>query len=184
MKPKQFFFVLIGVIGVLLAAGGGGYYFALQQVAATSQRLSVQLGEQGAADGQLQELTRVKNQYDREVVPLLPLIEEVLPRTKNQTEILAQLQRIAAESGLNLGAVTFASPQGLPGPTSQTTKSGAVLALPINFQVQGSFAQLQSFLTKVETLNRFTNVTNLVVTRPDKARPIVYTMNVNAYVKP
>ncbi len=184
MTPKQFFFVLLGGIVALVAAGGGGYYYALSSVKVTSDRLATQLAEQNAADEQLSYLAKLKNQYQRDIVPILPLIEEALPRTKHQSEILAQLQRVAGESGLAITSVAFASPTGLPTTTSQTIPSGGVLAFPINFQVQGSYGQLQSFLTKVETLSRFTNVTTLSVTRPDKSKPIIYSMTVNAYVKP
>jgi hypothetical protein len=39
-------------------------------------------------------------------------------------------------------------------------------------------------MTGVETLNRFTNVTTLIVTRPDPAKPITYAITLNAYIKP
>lgn len=184
MKPKQFFFVLIGIIAALVAAGGAGYYYALTILQSTKQSLATQQEAQTAADNQLEALNRVLSQYQREVVPILPLMDEALPHTKNQTEILAQLQRIASDSGLSLGSVTFTSGNGLPSSTSQTVASGGVLALPVNFQVTGSYAQLQAFLTRVETLSRLTNVVNLAVTRGDKTKPLVYSMNINAYMKP
>ena len=184
MTPKRFFFILLGIGVLVLGAAGTGYYFALTFVQSTSTRLAAQMAEQTAADDKLSYLAKLKAQYTRDIVPILPLIEQALPRTKNQTEVLAQLQTIAGESGLVISQVTFASPTGLPTATSQTIPSGGVLALPISFQVSGSFAQLQNFLTKVETLSRFTNVTTLSVTRPDKAKPIIYSMSVNAYVKP
>jgi Tfp pilus assembly protein PilO len=76
------------------------------------------------------------------------------------------------------------SPVGVPTSTSQTVKSGQVLALPISFQLAGTYEQLQTFLKKVERLNRFTNVTNLGISRPDKTKPIVYSISLNAYIKP
>jgi Tfp pilus assembly protein PilO len=85
---------------------------------------------------------------------------------------------------LAISSVAFASALGLPNDTSQTVADGSVLALPISFQVQGSFAQLQLFLTKVENLSRYTNVTTLSISRPEKTQPIVYAMTLNVYVKP
>ena len=184
MKPKQFFYVLIGIIGALVVVSGVGYYYALNMLESTKQSLATQQEAQAAADDQLEALNRVLNQYQKDVVPILPLMDEALPHTKNQTEILAQLQRIAADTGLNLGSVTFTSGNGLPSATSQTVASGGVLALPINFQVTGTYTQLQAFLTRVETLSRLTNVVNLAVTRGDKTKPLTYSMNVNAYMKP
>lgn len=184
MTPKQFFFVTLGMAGLLVAVSGGGYYLAVRHIKNTSSQLATQLGERDAAEEQLQTLGRLEVQFNRDIKPILPLIDEALPRAKNQTEILAQLREVAGAAGLNLGAVSFQSATGLPGVTSQTVKTGDVLALPISFQVQGSFAQLQSFLSKVENLSRFTNVTTLSVSRPDKSKPITYSMTINAYVKP
>jgi Tfp pilus assembly protein PilO len=184
MSPKRYFFILLGIMGGIIALAGGGYYYALITVKATSLKLAAQQGEQNAADDELQYLSRLKVQYTHDIEPILPVLEQALPRTKNQTEILTQLQTISQESGLHIAGATFASAQGLPTATSQTVQSGKVLALPITFQVSGSYAQLQNFLTKVETLSRFTNVTTLSISRPDKTKPIIYAMTVNAYVKP
>ncbi len=184
MKPKQFFYVLLGAITAFVVAGGAGYYYALTNLKATTDKLAVQLAEQASAEEQIQYLNRLKNQYNREIEPILPLIEDALPRAKNQTAILAQLQTIAGGSGLALSNVNFTSPVGLPTATSQTVAAGNVLALPITFQVQGSYGQLQSFLAKVEHLSRFTSVTTLTVTTTGKGKPITYAMTVNAYVKP
>lgn len=184
MSPKKFFFIMLGVLGALVLAGGGGYYVALTNIKTTSTNLSQALADQTAAADTLDKLTKLQFQYNHEIVPIIPLIDAALPRTKNQTAILAQLQNIAGAAGLNLTAVTFPSPVGLPTNTSQTVAAGAALALPVSFQLQGSFQQLQTFLTSVENLNRFTNVTTLAVTRSDKSKPITYSMTLNAYVKP
>jgi len=184
MKPKQFFYVLLGVMALLVAAGGGGYYLALGRLQTNSKTLSVQLAEQAAAGEQIERLTRLKFQYNRDIVPILPLIDAALPRDKKQTEILAQLQNIAAASGLSITSVSMPSPLGLPTSVSQTIKAGAVLALPISFQLSGTYDQLQAFTARIERLNRFTNVTNLAISHPDKNAPIVYSLSLNAYIKP
>lgn len=184
LKPKQFFFGLLAVNVVLLAAGAAGYYVALGHIKTTSDRLSQQLAEQAAAESQLSDLAKTDAQYRHDIVPILPLLDTTLPRSKNQTEILAQLQQLAGDSGITLANVSFTSPSGLPTATSQTVKAGPVLALPITFQLNGSFNQLQTFLGKVEKLSRFTNVTTLAVTRPDKTKPITYNITLNVYVKP
>lgn len=184
MNPKKFFYVLVGILAALVLTGGGGYYYALTMLQSTSQQLASKQAEQIAADEQLDGLNKMKSQYTKDIAPILPLMDQALPRTKKQTEVLAQLQRIAKESGLTITSVSLPSASGLPTATSQTVPTGQVLALPIAFDVSGSFSQLQTFLTKVETLSRFTNVTNLTVTRPDKTKSIIYSMTVNAYMKP
>jgi Tfp pilus assembly protein PilO len=184
MKPKQFFYVVLGMIAVLALAGGGGYYLVWKQLQTQSATLATQLAEQKAVGDQIETLERLRRQYNRDIEPILPLMDAALPRDKKQTEILAQLQNIAQQVGLTIAAVSMPSPIGLPTSVSQTVKAGTVLALPINFQLAGSYTQLQDFTVKVENLNRFTNITILGISHPDKTRPIVYTISLNAYIKP
>lgn len=184
MKPKQFFFVLLGICVALVAAGGGGYYLALQQLHTRSQNLATKMANQSAARTQLASLTHLQSQYKNEIVPILPLMDEALPLQKKQTEILAQLQTIAGQVGLTIASVSMPSPVGLPTSTSQTIKAGNVLALPISFQLSGTYQQLQTFTADVEQLNRFTNITNLAISHPDKTKPIVYSISLNAYIEP
>jgi Tfp pilus assembly protein PilO len=184
MKPKQFFMVLLGIFAAIVLVGAGGYYLALQKLNADSAALGAQLAAQSAADEQIETLDRLKRQYDRDIVPILPLLEEALPRDKKQTEILTQLQSLATDAGLEITSISMPSPVGLPTSVSQTIKAGAVLALPISFQLSGSYDQLQRFTARVESLNRFTNITNLAISRPDKNKPIVYSIALNAYIKP
>jgi Tfp pilus assembly protein PilO len=166
MKPKQFFLVLLGVFAVLVLVAGAGYYFGLKQLQSKAATLSMGLASQAEADKRIETL------------------DEALPRDKKQTEILAQLQLIASQSGLQITSVSMPSPLGLPTSVSQTVKSGTVLGLPINFQLSGTYAQLQEFTARVENLNRFTNITNLAISRPDKTKPVVYSISLIAYIKP
>ena len=183
MTPKQFFYGILGTIVVAVALSGYGYFYALKRLETAKTTLATSLGEQSAEQDQIDSLTRLKVQYTKEVVPELPLMDAALPRTKDQTALLVQLNSIAASCGLSLGGVSFSSPAGLPTTTSQTTSLGSVLALPASFDVSGTFTQLQTFLTDLENLNRFTNVTSLNVSRPDKTKPINYSITLNAYVK-
>jgi Tfp pilus assembly protein PilO len=184
MKPKQFFFILLGVVGVTLLAAGFGYYMGLTQLKSQSTELATGLASQADADTQIEKLGQLKREYDREIVPILPLLDEALPRDKKQTEILAQLQNIASNVGLQIASISMPSPLGLPTSVSQTVKAGTLLALPISFQLSGSYDQLQQFTQQVEDLNRFTNITDLAISRPDKSKPIVYSIALNAYIKP
>jgi Tfp pilus assembly protein PilO len=184
MKPKQFFYVALGLIAGIAAVAGGGYYYGLKQLTTRSTALSTALSEQTAATDQIDSLSKLKHQYDHDIVPILPLVDEALPRDKKQTEILAQLQNIAANVGLQITSINMPAPAGLPTSVSQTIKAGTVLALPISFQLSGTYDQLQTFTSRVENLNRFTDITNLAISHSDKSKPIIYSMSINAYIKP
>src|SRR5437762_12617137 len=99
MKPKQFFFVVMGVLAVVAGGGGVGYYYGLQFLQAQSTQLSAKLAAQKVADQQITSIQTLQHQYNRDIVPIMPPIEAALPRNKKQTEILAQIERIAASVG-------------------------------------------------------------------------------------
>src|SRR5476649_1754347 len=150
MKPKQFFFILLGAVGVTLLVAGVGYYMGLTQLKTQSTELATGLASQADADAQIEKLGQLKREYDRDIVPILPLLDEALPRDKKQTEILAQLQNIASNVGLQIASISMPSPLGLPTSVSQTIKAGTLLALPVSFQLSGSYDQLQQFTQQVE----------------------------------
>jgi Tfp pilus assembly protein PilO len=183
MKPKQFFFVVLGLIAVVVAAGGTGYYYANKYMKEKSISLSTRLAEQKAADEQIEKLNRLQIQYNRDVQPLMPQIDASLPREKMQSEVLAQVQRLAQANGMPFDGVTISGSSTIPSALSQTVKAGKVLAMPINFKVVGSYAQLQTFTSQLESLNRFTNITTLSVKR-EAAGKASYTYSLNAYIKP
>ncbi|HUD11594.1 MAG TPA: type 4a pilus biogenesis protein PilO [Candidatus Saccharimonadia bacterium] len=184
MKPKQFFFIVLGVIGAVLLIAGGGYYYALTRLHTEASSEASQLATQTQDESQISSLRRLEYQYNHDIEPILPLMNEALPTAKKQTEILAQLQNIATSVGLSITTISMPNPVGLPTSISQTIKSGTVLALPISFQLSGSYQQLQTFTEQVENLNRFTDITNLAISRPDKTQPIVYSISLNAYIMP
>jgi len=184
MKPKQFFFVLLGITVLMVAAAGGGYYWAMKKMQSDSQVLAGELADQTAANNEIDTLNHTQYVYNNQIVPILPLMDEALPRDKKQTEILAQLQNIATSVGLHITSISMPSPQGLPTGVSQTQKVGNVLALPISFQLSGTYDQLQTFTQDVENLNRFTNITNLAVSHADKSKPIIYSLALDAYILP
>jgi len=182
MKPQRFFWILTAVLVLLLGVGGAGYYFAIKYVGDTQTNLKAQYIAQNDADQQIEDIGKLRAQYKHDVVPLQAQINAALPKTKNQTEILAQIQHVASDVGLSISGVAFAGSAG-PSATSQAVKSGLVLALPVTFQTTGTYAQLEAFLSKMESLNRFTSVTNLAVNKVD-AKKISFSINLNAYFKP
>jgi hypothetical protein len=186
MKPKQFFFVVLGIVVLAVGGGGVGYYYAYGYMHQQSGVLANKLAEQQAAEKQIESLQALKVQYDHNIVPILPLIDNALPHNKKQTEILAQIERIAAEVGViqPFESVTMPGAIGLPSEISQTNKVGTVLALQINFTAKGSTSQLQTFTSRLETLNRYTDVISLSIKHETKKEPTAYAFSLNAYIKP
>jgi Tfp pilus assembly protein PilO len=184
VKPKRFFYILLGVICVLVALSAGGYFLALTALNSEAANESAKMALQNQDYTTIATMHKVARQYNQIILPILPLMDEALPTDKKQSEILAQLQNIASSVGLQISSVSMPSPVGLPSQVSQTVKAGNVLELPINFQLSGTYQQLQSFTEQVEDLNRFTDITNLTVDHPSSTEPIVYTISLVAYVLP
>ena len=186
MTPKKLFYILISIMVVVVVGGGVAYYLGMQRLKVTTAEIQTKLAEQKTNEDTLASLRAAKTRYQRDIVPILPTIAAVLPPTKNQSEILIQLQTLARSSGLSISSASFPAAGTLPSQTSQTVKAGDALALPITFQVRGRYDQLQTFLTSLETLQRLTTVTNLVISHPDASNPdlLNYALTVNTFIKP
>jgi Tfp pilus assembly protein PilO len=182
VKPKTFYFILLAGIGGASLAGLMAYVWASNNLAASSRSLQHKLTESAVADERLDQLNRLRVQF-KELGPVATKVESALPHTKKQSEIILQIQQIAAGSGMTIPAASFLGSNGLPTETSQTVKLGDYYAMPITFQLSGNYSQLQTFLQRLESLTRYTSVTSLAISRTD-ARNLTFTINLNAFFKP
>jgi Tfp pilus assembly protein PilO len=183
MRPQRFFYVLCGIAVALLAAGGAGYYFASRYLSDGTVQLSQRLADEQLSTDQLGQLKDLEQQYQR-LEPLLPIIMGALPQQKDQTKLALQLRNIAATSGMELGNLNFTA-SATPGPVSQTVKVGDVLAIPVTFQLSGTYPQLQQFLVLQERLDRYTNVTSLNINNnPEGNGELKFDISLNAFMKP
>lgn len=183
MKPKQFFLALAGLLGVIVVAGGVGYYFASQYIDAQTSQLSKKLADVDVVATQVDNLAQLAKQYQR-IEPTLARLEQVLPRTKNESEIVLQLEKLASNNGMSLPGVTFPASSSLPTSTTQTEKAGDVLAIPVTVQLTGTYDQMQGFLQGLEKLNRFTNVTTLSIAKTDRPRQVSFNLTMQVFLKP
>lgn len=180
MTPKRYFYLLCGILTLLIIGGGGGYYLLSKSPASGTTELSQRLGDQQLAEQQLADLQDLKKQYQH-LQPLIPVIDNALPQDKNQTALAIQLRDLAQNSQMSFSGLNFAAST-QPGPTSQTVPAGSVLAIPVNFQLKGTYPQLQQFLQNQERLNRYTSVTSLAITSGDGN--LTFSVSLNAFVKP
>lgn len=184
MRPQKFFYGTLIGLGVLVVGGAGGYYWASSAIHSKTMALQQRLASEVAIDDQISQLVELKKTYQK-LQPIIPLIDAALPQSKQQSVVALQLQQLAANAGMSLPSVSFSGTSTLPAPTSQTIKSGNVLALPVSFQLTGTYDQMQAFLRSIEQLNRYTGVTSLSIShKDDKAKTLSFNINVNVYVKP
>lgn len=180
MTPKRFFYLLCGLLAIILVGGGGAYYYASTALAASTQAYSRRLADDSLTDQRISNLDDLQQQY-RRLTPLLPVVYNALPSSKDQSTIALQLHDIAAASGMSLDSLNF-NASSAPGPTSQTIEVGDVLAIPITFQLKGSYEQLQAFLQQQENLSRYTSITSLAIS--GSGDNLSFAINLEAFMKP
>jgi Tfp pilus assembly protein PilO len=183
MNSKQFYYVILGAMGLLAITGAVGYYFATRMLTDQTKQLATRLGDVQIAQDKVDSLQKLKFQYQR-ISPIIPKLNAALPATKQQSEIVLQLQQLAAQAGMSLPATSFAPISTLPGPTSQTVKAGDALAIPVSFQLTGNYDQLIKFLQSLERQGRYTNVTMLSVSKNTSAKALGFSLSINVYIKP
>jgi Tfp pilus assembly protein PilO len=184
VKPKQFNLVLSGVLAIIILAGGGGYYLATKKVSGQTDKLKQRLAAASVDDDQIDQLASLRKQYQK-IEPVVAKIESALPHTKDESAIAQQLGRLAAGNGMSLSSLSFPATSGLASPTSQTAKDGDALAVPVTFQLGGSYDQMAAFLRGLEQLSRYSNVSSLNVSKVEgKAGQVTFTITLNTYLKP
>jgi Tfp pilus assembly protein PilO len=180
MNPKKFFYVLAGLLAALVIAGGAAYYLASQSLHTGTVTLSHQLGDEQIVDQKVSQLEDLDKQYQR-LKPSIPAIFDALPDQKLQSQIALQLRSIAGSSGMKLDTINFTASTA-PGPVSQTVQAGSILAVPVTFQLKGSYDQLQRFLDQQEHLNRYSSITSLGITSSGSS--LSYDITLNVFIKP
>ena len=180
MNAKRLFYVLCGMLAILIVGGGFAYYMASKNLHASIAEVSKRQADADVAEERVAKLSDLEKQYQR-LAPVINQMNTALPRDKAQSDLSLQLQTMANKSNMKITSLQF-TPSAQPGPTSQTTKVGDVLAIPVTFQLKGTYNQLQTFLKQLEQLNRYTNITSLSITKADDS--ILYSVQLNAYLKP
>ncbi len=182
--PKQFYFVMLGGLVTSVLAGSLAYYQAATGINRQSQSLRRDLADIQLSSERIDQLKLLTNNYNS-LLPELPLIDKALPKAKKQSEIVLQIKQVASESGMSVPSFSFPVSEKPPTATSQTTPSGPVLALPIDLQLTGTYSQMRSFLEKLENLDRYNNITSLVISKVGGANnPLSFNITLSAYLQP
>ncbi len=182
MSPQRLFYVLCGLLLLLIGGGGFGYYVTSQYLASGVTSFSQSLAQNETADNNLRRLAKLQKEY-KQLEPFLPLINEALPPEKNQSKVALQLQNIATASDMRIDNIDFPA-SGQPGPLSQTTPVGDALALQVTFQLQGTYEQLQNFLRRQEKLDRYSSMNSLSISPAESSRLLGFSIVLNVFIKP
>lgn len=183
MKPKQFFYVLLGVIAILILGGGGAYWLATKRLESKQAELRKNLADIEVANARVDQLSALSKEL-KKLEPILNQIEAALPPSKRQSEIILQIQRVAADAKMPLSALTFPNLTTLPGPATQTVRVGDSLAMPVSFTLSGSYENMLSFLRGMENLQRYSSISSIAVVKNDAPNNISFSVTLNVFLKP
>ena len=86
----------------------------------------------------------------------LAVFDRLLPSTPDLPSLIRQLQNAATASGMDLTSIA-------PSPPSTMDNTTGVSVVNVNLQVSGGFFRLESFLARLEDLQRVVEVTSMSV---------------------
>lgn len=185
-KKFQIIFSIILVVTSLLVLGAEIFsYGYLSQVQANITEQQYRLDKTDEREQILSDLTKKYNQIEDTTT----LINTALPDKKDSSKLMADLDSLAADSGLKLTLLSSdstASKKTSSQPELLQTISGQFgYELPLNVNVQGSFGSLQTFIKKVENYQRLINITSVEISQ-DQQKPsdlIQAKLKITAYIK-
>lgn len=213
INSKRLYYLLLASL-VLLGAGGiAGAVYGQKMLKQKTARLTQLKVESAALEEQQKALVQAKKDIDK-YTELETIAKAIVPQDKDQARTVREIIKLADESGVKIGAITFpsstlgnAAPKAAtpaagetgttaPAPTaSATTQVKAVDGIPGLFQmevnVQGqagqrvTYQQFLGFLKRLEQSRRTSQVNSITVT-PDTVdrNAVTFSLIINVYLKP
>lgn len=163
-KTRTFYLLIAGNVIVLALAG----FFVLRPVIGLlskhTQEIAQTRSETKALAQKSNELRQLKEVYPAYEAEYAPIVES-LPQTKDVAGYQTTLEDLAKLTQVNLVMVdTTAMKAGDPAAKAAATSAGGFPVVPVKIDVSGSFTQVMDFVSRLETMSRFTRVTGINVT--------------------
>jgi Tfp pilus assembly protein PilO len=150
-------YVAAGAIAVVLVALFG--LFLIKPKLAEITEVREQIATQRAQNQSLQIRLRQLDQAAQNApatVARLALYDRLLPPTPDLPSLIRQLQGAATASGIELVSIA-------PGPPQTHPEATGVEVVSVNLQIRGGFFRLESFLARLEDLQRVMEVTSIAI---------------------
>lgn len=193
MTPKRASYVLGLVLLLVVGAGGGAFYLGDKSLQKKSLEISEEKANQEAVKTQLTIFEDSKEKVSKYGF-VEELANKVLPESKLQSEVLAELTQFAANNGMTIQALTFSNGDATatdPSISQTETIVGLAGVRVLNASIQFanepaiSYNNFLNFLHNVETNQRKMQVTTLSLSpNPDDSQLIASaTVTVNIFLK-
>lgn len=144
------------------------YVFLLRPVSADIGEVKEQItsaeSEESTLRLQIVQLERAR-QNATEIAARLAKFDLLLPKTSDIPAFIRQVQEAADLSGISLASIAPSPPSPIaPGPGVPPAVAGqGVFSLNVVLQISGGFFRLESFLQRLETLQRVVTVNNMSI---------------------
>lgn len=193
MTPKRATLVLGGVLIIVVAIGVGAFYLGDKMLQERSRQISDEKAQLEAVKTELKIFEDSKEKVAKYGF-VNELYGKILPESKFQSEVVAELTKFATANGISIQALTFtggdaaASDPNLSQTETVEGLSGVrVLNASIQFVTEPpiSYSSFLNFLKQVETNQRKMQVTTLTITpSPEDSNYISSaTISVNIFLK-
>lgn len=189
-SPKKAFYVLLGLTGVTVAAGVGLFYLFDTQLTTLNSDISQMLAEEKAIDSQKTIYQRTGEQVAN-LENFKELTDEVLPESKQQANVVAELKKFVIDAGLEFDSVTFSGSESTKGGVeiSQTQALAGLVGariLPATVIVRegATYSQVQKMLQIIENNRRKMQVTEISLTPQEESGTFsTITLQIDVYVR-
>ncbi|HEY5152555.1 MAG TPA: hypothetical protein VII55_01130 [Candidatus Saccharimonadales bacterium] len=176
LNPSQrLYYLLIGLIGLLLVGLGAGAYGINQLLTSHAAQLTSLKAKNLALSQEQLSLVKAKKEVNT-YNSLLKITQTVVPEDKDQAEAVREIVNIAAKNGVNLEAINFpASTLGTTGSSSAAASSGVATPAASASPGSASASSKASKLSQLLPVKNIPGVYDLLITvQSNPNRPVAY----------
>lgn len=200
LSSKQAHLIMQGICIMLIIGVFTSTYFVNSWLHTRSDKL-VQVKLDNRLIDEQQTSLIAANKTVQKYTELNNIARAIVPQDKDQAKAVRELVKVADETGIKLGAISFPAstlgqtvPKGTAAPSSVTQVkpvSGipGVYTMEINVQQDAasptSYTKLIDFLSRLENNRRTAQVINVTVQpTPQDRNKLTFSLVVNTYIKP
>lgn len=208
MKPKKFYFIMLGIFGMSLVSGATMLYLTDKLLGKRSENVVSLKLESRMLDEQQTAYNAAKKDVEKYKY-LKEIISSALPQDKDQARSVREIFALATDSGITLKSIQFPSST-LGAATSTKSSSATTAVIPVTqakvvdglkgvYSIEAvvvpnsdgkvykvTYEQLIDFLEKIENNRRAMQVASLQLTPQGETTSdnISFTLTLNIFIKP
>lgn len=166
MKPKQLFFVMLGLLVLIIGGSGAIYTVVRSQLHKDIQTINDKRLELELINVEARALGETADEYEAVVARgVETYADQLIPESKDQAVAIQRLFNALTSIGLEVSEIGFAPTKELPEETSQSLASpvSGVYSLPVKFSLASgiSYPKLKELIKTIENQPRHMSIFKL-----------------------